>query len=165
MLEGFTKEELFEMKWACIKKYEKLENETIKKALTGEIGTNMKMVEALEDLNRRYQDEMEQFELYTSDLNPQTIENFKAAEERGENVIQCARMHLEISDIIDKAMTKTVYKNDDGQICDEYGVPLSNDGEHRVFETIKGGGKDDDSHDTFCNPTTLGVVKGGREDD
>lgn len=91
MLEGFTEEELFEMKKECQKKYEKLERDTLKKALTGEIGTNAKMVEALAELNWHYLDEMDQFEDYTSDLNPQTIENFKQAEEDGENVITCAR--------------------------------------------------------------------------
>lgn len=162
MLEGFTEEELFEMKRECQKKYEKLEVETLKKALTGEIGTNAKMVEALEYLNKDYLDEMEQFEEYTFDLNPQTIENFKTAEENGENVITCARMHLELFDLCDKVMNKTVYTNKDGQICDEYGVPLNKDGEHSLFETIKGGGTGENQV-PFLNPVPLGVIKGGKQ--
>lgn len=163
MLEGFTEEELFEMKQECQKKYEKLEIDTLKKALTGEIGTNAKMVEALEKLNWHYLDEMEQFEEYTSDLNPQTIENFKKAEENGENVITCARRHLEIFDICDKAMSKPVYVNEDGKISDEYGVPLNKDGEHSLFETIKGGATDDKPASSFANPTPLGVINGGKQ--
>lgn len=143
-------------------KYEKLEIETLKKALTGEIGTNNKMVEALEDLNWHYLDEMEQFEDYTFDLNPQTIENFKQAEKDGKNVITCARLHLEIFDLCEKAMSKTVYQNEEGQICNEYGVPLNKDGEHSLFETIKGGADDDKPIDSFANPTPLGVIKGGK---
>lgn len=162
MLEGFTEDELFEMKMECQKKYEKLERETLKKALTGEIGTNTKMVEALEKLNWHYLDEMDQFEVYTSDLNPQTIENFKKAEENGENVITCARQHLELFALCEKVMNKTVYTNEKGQICDEYGHPLNKDGEHSLFETIKGSGTDCEKRGTFNNPTTLGIIKGGK---
>ena len=35
-----------------------------------------------------------------------------------------------------------VYKNEKGQICDENGILLSKDLEHRVFEVIKGGKQD-----------------------
>lgn len=163
MLEGFTDEELRDYAKECQEKYEKLEVETLKKALTGEIGTNAKMVEALEYLNKDYLDEMDQFEEYTFDLNPQTIENFKKAEEDGVNVITCARQHLEIFDLCDKVMNKTVYTNEDGQICDEYGVPLNKDGEHSLFETIKGGAVDDKPVSSFANPTPLGVIKGGKQ--
>ena len=163
MLEGFTEEELFEMKQECQKKYENLEVETLKKALTGEIGTNAKMVEALEELNRHFLDEMDQFEDYTFDLNPQTIENFKKAEENGENVITCARQHLEIFDLCEKAMNKAVYVNESGQISDEHGVPLNKDGEHSLFETIKGSGTDCEKRSTFNHPTTLGIIKGGKQ--
>ena len=158
MLEGFTDEELREYAKECQEKYDKLERETLKKALTGEIGTNAKMVEALKDLNWRYQDEMEQFVPYASDLNPQTIENFKQAEEDGENVIVCARQHLEMFEICEKVMNRPVYVNEDGKISDENGVPLNKDGEHSLFEVIKGGGSGET--DTTMAPAPMMVVKG-----
>lgn len=158
MLEGFTDEELREYAKECQKKYENLEVETLKKALTGEIGTNAKMVEALEELNRHFLDEMEQFVPYASDLNPQTIENFKQAEEDGENVIVCARQHLELLEICEKVMNGPVYVNEDGKISDENGVPLNKDGEHSLFEVIKGGGSGET--DTTMAPAPMMVVKG-----
>lgn len=163
MFEDYTEEELLEKKRECLKKYEKLEIDTIKKALTGEIGTNAKMVEALEDLNRRYLNEMDDFENYTSDLNPQIIEDFKQAEKDGENVITCAREYLELFELCEKVMSKTAYQNEDGQVCDEFGNPLNEDGEHSVFETINGEGTCNDKRGTFNNPTTLGVIKGGKQ--
>lgn len=164
MFEDYTKEELADMQYACLKKYEKLEIDTVKKALTGEIGTNAKMVEALEDLNYDYRHEMEDLgDNFSGDLNPITIEIFKQAEKDGENVIICARRHLEIFDLCDKAMNKVVYTNKDGQICDEYGVPLNKDGEHSLFETIKGGAADDKPASSFANLTPLGVIKGGKQ--
>lgn len=60
-------------------------------------------------------------------------------------------------------MNKTVYQNEDGQICDEYGVPLNEDGEHSLFETIKGGADDDKPASSFANQTPLGVIKGGKQ--
>lgn len=162
MLEGFTKDELFEMSEECLKKYEKLEVETLKKALTGEIGTNNKMIEELEKLNRRYKNEMSDFEPYTFDLNPSTIENFKKAEEYGQNVIQVARELLEMFDFAFEDTNKLVFVNEDGQVSDEYGNPLNEDGEHSVFETIKGGAEDREVRNTLFNPAPLGVIKGGK---
>ena len=73
MLEGFTEEELKNMAYDCQKKYEKKEIETLKKVLTGEITSNAQMIEALEDLNRDYLDEADDYEDFPTDLNPCTI--------------------------------------------------------------------------------------------
>ena len=51
MVEDYTVEELNKLINECRKKYEKLEKDTVMKALTGEIGTNSAMVEELEILN------------------------------------------------------------------------------------------------------------------
>lgn len=50
MVEDYTKEEFHRLVSECQKKYEKLEKETVMKALTGEIGTNSAMVEELSPL-------------------------------------------------------------------------------------------------------------------
>ena len=79
MVEDYTKEEFHRLVTECQKKYEKLEKETVMKALTGEIGTNSAMVEELEILNIHYHDEMDEYDLAALDLNPGLIENFKRA--------------------------------------------------------------------------------------
>ena len=112
------------------------------KALTGEITSNAQMVEALEDLNREYLDEAADFEDFTSDLNPCTITYYENAEERGEGVIEATYAILRMFGFIDNLTNRFVYKNEKGQICDENGILLSKDLEHRVFEVIKGGKQD-----------------------
>lgn len=139
MLEGFTEEELQSMAYDCQKKYEKLEKETVMKALTGEIGTNSAMVEELESLNIRYHDEMDEYDDTALDLNPGLIENFKRAEREGKNVILEAQEYLKILGMCEEMFNQKMWVNEDGHMCDEDGNRLSADGEHRVFEVIKGG--------------------------
>lgn len=90
-------------------------------------------------LNERYVDEMEDFDDFPSDLNPCTITYYKEAEERGDSVVEATYMILRIFDV----EKKLVFTNEKGQPCDENGVLLSGDLEHRVFEVIKGGKHDD----------------------
>lgn len=142
MLEGFTEEELQSMAYDCQKKYEKLETETVIKALTGEIGTNSAMVEELESLNIRYHDEMDEYDDTALDLNPGLIENFKRAEREGKNVILEAQEYLKILGMCEEMFNQKMWVNEDGHMCDEDGNRLSADGEHRVFEVIKGGKQD-----------------------
>nr|DAQ24388.1 MAG TPA: hypothetical protein [Caudoviricetes sp.] len=142
MLEGFTEEELQSMAYDCQKKYEKLEKETVMKALTGEIGTNSAMVEELESLNIRYHDEMDEYDDTALDLNPGLIENFKRAEREGKNVILEAQEYLKILGMCEEMFNQKMWVNEDGHMCDEDGNRLSADGEHRVFEVIKGGKQD-----------------------
>ena len=120
MVEDYTEEELNKLINECQKKYEKLEKETVMKALTGEIGTNSAMVEELEILNIHYHDEMDEYDLTALDLNPGLIENFKRAER-------------------EEMFNQKMWVNEDGHMCDEDGNRLSADGEHRVFEVIKCG--------------------------
>lgn len=143
MLEGFTKEELKEMAEECRKRYNKLFKETLQKPMLGEIGTNMQMVEELKDLNWRFEDEMNDYtdELFIDDLDGGIIDAFLGAEEKGQNVILCAQECLDCLDIAEHAMRGWINK-DTHLPCDEYGNPLSEDGEHRVFEVIPGGKTD-----------------------
>lgn len=138
MLEGFTEDGLFDMAYDCQKKYEQKEVDTLKKVLTGEIASNAQMIEALEDLNREYLDEACNYADFTTDLNPCTITCYKEAEERGDSVVETTYAILRIFGIFAEEK-KLVFTNDKGQPCDENGILLSKDLEHRVFEVIKGG--------------------------
>lgn len=139
MVEDYTKEEFHRLVSECRKKYEKREKETVMKALTGEIGTNSAMVEELEILNIHYHDEMDEYDITAPDLNPCLIENFKRAERDGKNVIFEAQEYLKILGMCEEVFNQKIWVNEDGHICDEEGNRLSADGEHSVFEVIKGG--------------------------
>ena len=139
MVEDYTEEELDKLINECRKKYEKLEKETVMKALTGEIGTNSAMVEELESLNFQYHEEMDEYDDTALDLNPGLIENFKRAEREGKNVIFEAQEYLKILGMCEEMFNQKMWINEDGHMCDEDGNRLSADGEHRVFEVIKGG--------------------------
>lgn len=139
MVEDYTEEELNKLINECQKKYEKLEKETVMKALTGEIGTNSAMVKELESLNFQYHNEMDEYDDTALDLNPGLIENFKRAEREGKNVIFEAQEYLKILGMCEEMFNQKMWINEDGHMCDEDGNRLSADGEHRVFEVIKGG--------------------------
>lgn len=139
MIEDYTKEEFHRLVSECRKKYEKLEKETVMKALTGEIGTNSVMVEELKILNIHYHDEMDEFDITAPDLNPQLIENFKQAEKDGKNVIFEAQDYLRILGLCEEVFNKKLGIGEDGHPCDENGNRLSADGKHSVFEVIKCG--------------------------
>lgn len=139
MVEDYTEEELNKLINECQKKYEKLEKETVMKALTGEIGTNSAMVKELESLNFQYHEEMDEYDDTALDLNPGLIENFKRAEREGKNVIFEAQEYLKILGMCEEMFNQKMWVNEDGHMCDEDGNRLSADGEHRVFEVIKGG--------------------------
>ena len=107
--------------------------------MLGEIGTNTQMVEELKDLNRRFEDEMSDYtDEFIDDLDGGFIEQFEKAEKDGVNVILCAQDCLDCLCVAEHSMRRWVNK-DTNLLCDEYGTPLSQDGEHRVFELIPGG--------------------------
>ena len=139
MVEDYTKEEFHRLVTECQKKYEKLEKETVMKALTGEIGTNSAMVKELESLNFQYHEEMDEYDDTAPDLNPELIENFRQAENTGKNVSVEAQEYLLALGMCEKMFNQKIWVNEDGHICDEDGNRLSADGEHRVFDIIKGG--------------------------
>lgn len=143
MEEDYSQEERAELQAKCIQKYEALQKELVMKALTGEIGTNNEMVKRLENLNDQYLEEMEEYEDCPSDFNPLLIDLFKDAEKEGTNVISISQEYLDMLRQCEEIFApKAVYKNEEGQVCDEYGTPLSEDGERRVFEVLKGGKED-----------------------
>ncbi len=139
MVEDYTEEELNKLINECRKKYEKLEKETVMKALTGEITTNSAMVKELESLNFQYHEEMDEYDDTAPDLNPELIENFRQAEKTDKNVSIEAQEYLLALGMCDKMFNQKLWVNEDGHICDEEGNRLSEDREHMVFDVIKGG--------------------------
>lgn len=123
----------------CQEKYAELIKQTVIKALTGEISTNSAMVKELESLNFQYHEEMDEYDDTAPDLNPELIENFRQAENTGKNVSIEAQEYLLALGMCEKMFNQKIWVNEDGHICDEEGNRLSADGEHRVFDIIKGG--------------------------
>lgn len=123
----------------CQEKYAELIKQTVIKALKGEISTNSAMVKELESLNFQYHEEMDEYDDTAPDLNPELIENFRQAENTGKNVSIEAQEYLLALGMCEKMFNQKIWVNEDGHICDEDGNRLSADGEHRVFDIIKGG--------------------------
>ena len=123
----------------CQEKYAELIKQTVIKALTGEISTHSAMVKELELLNFQYHEEMDEYDDTAPDLNPELIEKFRQAENTGKNVSIEAQEYLLALGMCDKMFNQKIWVNGDGHICDEDGNRLSADGEHRVFDIIKGG--------------------------
>ena len=123
----------------CQKKYAELIKQTVIKALTGEISTNSAMVKELESLNFQYHEEMDEYDDTAPDLNPELVEKFRQAENTGKNVSIEAQEYLLALGMCEKMFSQKIWVNEDGHICDEDGNRLSADGEHLVFDIIKGG--------------------------
>ena len=123
----------------CQEKYAELIKQTAIKALTGEISTNSAMVKELESLNFQYHEEMDEYDDTAPDLNQELIENFRQAENTGKNVSIEAQEYLLALGMCEKMFNQKIWVNEDGHICDEDGNRISADGEHLVFDIIKGG--------------------------
>ena len=123
----------------CQKKYAELIKQTVLKALTGEISTNSAMVKELESLNFQYHEEMDEYDDTAPDLNQELIEKFRQSENTGKNVSIEAQEYLLALGMGEKMFNQKIWVNEDGHICDEDGNRLSDDGEHLVFDIIKGG--------------------------
>lgn len=139
MVEDYTEEELNKLINECQEKYAELIKQTVIKALTGEISTNSAMVKELESLNFQYHEEMDEYDDTAPDLNPELIENFRQAENTGKNVSIEAQEYLLALGMCEKMFNQKIWVNKDDHICGEDGNRLSADGEHLVFDIIKGG--------------------------
>ena len=139
MVEDYTVEELNKLINECQEKYAELIKQTVIKALTGEISMSSAMVKELESLNFQYHEEMDEYDDTAPDLNPELIENFRQAENTGKNVSIEAQEYLLALGMCEKMFNQKIWVNKDDHICDEDGNRLSADGEHLVFDIIKGG--------------------------
>ncbi len=130
---------------ALIKKYEAKKWDAYKKVLTGEFATYDDLVVELMNFDEMFKDElraMEGFEDYDSwfTLSPD-IKSAMDYEKLGVPLAEYVWNRLNNHNLImsvpfDDLLSRRVFTNQDGEVCDENGVPLGCDLEHRVFEVI-----------------------------
>ena len=131
-------------------KYFKMEDDAFRKVILGEITSYDDLLVELMLINDEYEKEYEeQNDDFAMTLDRTTTNSVCRAEDRGEDLKQFAWTFLRDKEMIfgiceefvKEALPSRFY-DEEGFICDEHGVRLSQDGEHRVFETVPGGKKD-----------------------
>lgn len=112
---------------------------------TGKITTYEQLWVSLSAEDDRYADELDAIDSTPSMLSTTELDMINDAEEAGIDIKEYAWNHLNNSRKVRSAIkeyeNKIVFANEDGHPCDEHGVRLSSDLEHRVFEVIPGGKK------------------------
>ena len=131
-------------------KYFKMEDDAFRKAVLGEITSYDDLLVELMLINDEYEKEYEeQNDDFATTLDRMTIKSVLGAEADDEDLKQFAWTYLRDKEMIfgiceefvKEALPSRFY-DEEGFICDEHGVRLSQDGEHRVLETVPGGKKD-----------------------
>lgn len=128
-------------------KYKKLENELFMDVLRGKINSYDELHKRHRSLEYDYifelRENCEEAEYLFASFNKPFRELLKEQEEKGKDIHDFIRRYVWTSDKVDDVFSKKVYSfiDEDGNVCDEYGNRLSEDGEHRVFEVVKGGKK------------------------
>lgn len=147
MLKGFTREELERELDELKSKTHKGVKALYQAAADGGIIHWSDMLSCLQSLADRYEHEYPDYcddgQWDRSDAHD-SVEDIKGAMEKARDIEsggcslqEHAKLILEMYPIAEKIMHQWV--NKDGKACDEYGRPLSYDGEHSVFEIIRGG--------------------------
>ena len=133
---------------ALIKKYNEKRWSAYRKVLTGEFSTYDELEVNLMTLNEMFKDELHEIDGFkdydswftlSSDIN-----SVMESESLGVPIVEFVWNRLRIHNLVmsipfENLLSRRVFTNQHGQICDEHGVLLSEDGEHRVFEVIPGG--------------------------
>lgn len=142
MLTGFSKEELAQMAKEFREKTENSIVELFEQAADYQIKTYDEMKDKLKAIQFRYEDEMADYDdnAWSEDMTGFLIEAMEKQEDsKGLQVY--ARDWLHDLKSLEQLLSPH-WENDKGEICDEYGRPLTADGEHHLFEVIKGGKQD-----------------------
>lgn len=130
-------------------KYFKREDDTFRKVIAGKITSYTDLYVELVNINDEYEKEYEENnDDFATTLDRMTLNLVKRAEEREEDLNEFAWTYLQDKEkvfgiceqFVKEALPSRFY-DDEGFICDEHGVKLSQDGEHRVFEVIQGENK------------------------
>lgn len=139
MLTGFSKEELAQMAKEFREKTENSIVELFEQAADYQIKTYDEMKDKLKAIQFRYEDEMADYDdnAWSEDMTGFHIESMEKCED-SESLQTYARKWLDVLNCV-RQVTRPHWENDKGEICDEYGRPLTADGEHHLFEVIKGG--------------------------
>ncbi len=131
-------------------KYLKMEDDAFRDVILGKITSYDDLFSELMFINDEYEKEYEeQNDDFAMTLDRMTIESVLSAEDDGKDLRQFVWTHLRDKEMIfgicEKFIEETFpsrFYDEEGFICDEHGVRLSHDGEHRVFEAIPGGKKE-----------------------
>lgn len=130
-------------------KYFKREDDAFRKVIAGKITSYTDLYVELVNINDEYEKEYEENnDDFAMTLDRMTLNSVKRAEEREEDLNEFAWTYLQDKEkvfgiceqFVKEALPSRFY-DDEGFICDEHGVKLSQDGEHRVFEVIQGENK------------------------
>ena len=116
------------------KKYDKELYELFCDVIQKRINTYKRLIEEIEILDMHFNDEMTEWGQPADNSVICMKETAQRANYNDENIQDFAE---EIVMMFKAAGSVRFWTNSKGQICDEYGNPLSEDGEHRVFEIIK----------------------------
>ena len=116
------------------KKYDKELYELFCDVIQKRINTYKRLIEEIEILDMHFNDEMTEWGQPADNSVICMKGTAQRANYNDENIQDFAE---EIVMMFKAAGSVRFWTNSKGQICDEYGNPLSEDGEHRVFEIIK----------------------------
>lgn len=119
-----------------VKKYDKELYDIFCDVIQKRVNTYKRLIEEIEILNIKFKDEMMEWGQYADNSVICMKETAQRANDNDENIQDFAE---KIVMMFNAAGSVRFWTNEKGQICDEYGNPLSEDGEHRVFEIIKTG--------------------------
>lgn len=131
-------------------KYFKMEDDAFRKVILGEITSYDDLIVELMLINDEYEKEYEeQNDDFTTTLDRNLIKSVYRANDNGEDLKRFAWTFLRdketIFGICEEFVKKTLsshFYDEEGFICNEHRVRLSQDKEYLVFETIPGGKKD-----------------------
>lgn len=117
-----------------VKKYDKKLYDLFCDVIQNRVNTYKRLIDEIEILNIKFNDEMMEWGQPAGDEVSCMKETAQRAHDNDENIQDFAEKMV----MMFKASGSVrFWTNAKGQICDEYGNPLSEDGEHRVFEIIK----------------------------
>ena len=116
------------------KKYDQELYELFCDVIQKRINTYKRLIEEIEILDMHFNDEMTELGQPSDNSVICMKETAQRAHDNDENIQDFAE---KIVMMFNAAGSVRFWTNAKGQICDEYGNPLSEDGEHRVFEIIK----------------------------
>lgn len=119
-----------------VKKYDKELYELFCSVIQKRVNTYKRLIEEIEILNIKFNDEMMEWGQPVGDEVACMKETAQRANDNDENIQDFAE---EMVMMFKASGSVRFWTNSKGQMCDEYGTPLSEDGEYRVFEIIKTG--------------------------
>ena len=116
------------------KKYDQELYELFCYVIQKRVNTYKRLIEEIENLNIKFNDEMMEWGQYADNSVICMKETAQRAHDNDENIQDFAE---EMVMMFKASGSVRFWTNAKGQRCDEYGNLLSEDGEHRVFEIIK----------------------------